>query len=230
MRNLLLTIALILNVFISFSQDNDNMGLGNPSNATDDISNTENYLMVKPQYCVSYSNTKHIPNWVSWHLSATDLGATKRKNNFRSDSSLPEGWYQVSMTDYSKTGFDRGHMCPSADRTASEEDNSATFLMTNMVPQAPNNNRITWEHLEDYCRKLIDQGNELYITCGPLGQGGNGSLGDAATISNDIVVPAQTWKIIVVLPEGDNDIKRITKTTRVIAVLIPNSQSCSEKE
>jgi endonuclease G, mitochondrial len=44
------------------------------------------------------------------------------------------------------------------------------------------------------------------------------------------IVPAQTWKIIVVLPEGDNDIKRITTSTRVIAVLVPNSQSCSEKE
>jgi endonuclease G, mitochondrial len=68
-------LAGLLNVFVSFSQENDNMGLGNPSKATTDITNAENYLMVKPQYCVSYSNTKHIPNWVSWHLSVSDLGA-----------------------------------------------------------------------------------------------------------------------------------------------------------
>jgi endonuclease G, mitochondrial len=139
----ILILVVLLNVFVSFSQENDNMGLGNPSKATTDITNAENYLMVKPQYCLSYSNSKHIPNWVSWHLGMTDLGVTKRKNNFHSDSTLPPEWYHVSSTDYSKTGFDRGHMCPSADRTASEEDNSATFLMTNMVPQASNNNRIT---------------------------------------------------------------------------------------
>jgi hypothetical protein len=60
------------------------------------------------------------------------------------------GRYRVRPTDYAGAGFDRGHLCPSADRTSSAADNSATFLMSNMIPQAPNLNRNTWENLESY--------------------------------------------------------------------------------
>ena len=83
------------------------------------------------------------------------------------------------------------------DRTNSVANNSATFLMTNMIPQAPNNNRITWEKLEAYSRSLLSQGNELYIICGVYGQVGTGSKGAASTIGHGVLVPAKTWKIIV---------------------------------
>ena len=103
---------------------------------------------------------------MSWHLSQPDLGSAPRQDDFRADASLSSGWYQVKPADYSGYGFDRGHNCPSADRTATSADNSATFLMSNMMPQAPQNNQQTWGNLEDYCRKLVGQGNELYIICG----------------------------------------------------------------
>ena len=97
--------------------------------------------------------------------------------------------------------------------------------MTNMMPQSPNNNRITWAALETYCRNLAKSGKELYIVAGPHGQGGTGSNGYAETIDNDnIVVPSTTWKIIVVLNNGDNDLERINTNTRVIAVIMPNTQ------
>lgn len=214
----------------TYSQNYINLTLGNPSNATTNVRNEDNFLIEKPEYCLSYNNHKHIPNWVSWHVSYSDLGSVKRKDDFRPDQSLPEGWYKVLPSDYSKSGFDKGHQCPSGDRTSTSENNSATFLMINMVPQAPNNNRITWEHLESYCRKLVTQGNELYIICGIYGQGGAGSQGPAAEVKNHVVVPADFWKIVVVLPEGDNDILRVNKKTRVIAVLMPNTQDCSQKE
>ncbi|MCV4784831.1 DNA/RNA non-specific endonuclease, partial [Escherichia coli] len=84
------------------------------------------------------------------------------------DTSLPNGWYQVTSQDYSGSGYDRGHMCPSGDRTNSVENNSATFLMTNMVPQLAANNQGPWEDFESYCRTLASQGNELYIFSGPV--------------------------------------------------------------
>jgi endonuclease G len=209
------------------STDNDNMGLGNPSGATTSTSNSTNYLMVKPQYDLSYNNSKHEPNWVSWHLGASDLGSTPRQDDFRADTTLPSGWYQVTATEFSGSGFDRGHMCPSGDRTSSVTNNSATFLMTNMIPQAPNNNEITWESLEAYARSLVSAGNELYIISGGYGSGGTGSNGYMTTVGNGVVVPAKTWKVIVVLPNGNNDISRITTSTRVIAVLMPNDQTTS---
>jgi endonuclease G len=209
--------------------DNDHIALGNPSGATSSTSNSNNYLMIKPQYDLSYNNSKHEPNWVSWHLGSTDLGSASRQDDFRADTSLPSGWYRVTASEFSGSGFDRGHMCPSADRTSSTANNSATFLMTNMIPQAPNNNQITWENLETYGRTLVSSGNELYIISGGYGTGGTGSNGYLTTVGNGVVVPAKTWKIIVVLPSGNNDISRITTQTRVIAVLMPNDQTCNSK-
>lgn len=205
----------------------EHMVMGNPSGATTDVANFTNYLLPKAQYVMSYHKDRGIPNWVSWHLDSTWLGTAPRQDDFRNDPSLPAGWYQVQAGDYSGSGFDRGHHTPSADRTITIPDNSATFFMTNMMPQAPANNQGPWEELETYCRTLVAQGNELYIIAGGAGQGGTGSNGGVTmTVANgNVVVPAVTWKVIIVLPVGANDVDRVVKTTRTIAVIMPNQQS-----
>jgi endonuclease G, mitochondrial len=205
----------------------DNLGLGNPSNAVSNAAYSDNFLMVKRGYTLSYNKNKSTANWVSWHLSTAWKGETKRQNDFSPDNSLPNNWYEVSPRDYSETGFDRGHLCPSDDRDGSLEDNQETFLMTNMVPQAPDHNRGIWKSLEDYGRILTQQGNEVYIIAGTIGEGGTGTISFAKSIgkSNNITVPASLWKIIVVLPIGQNDVQRINENTRIIAVNIPNQNS-----
>ncbi|TWF32806.1 endonuclease G [Chitinophaga polysaccharea] len=207
--------------------DDNNMLLGNPSNALADISSENNYLMVKTYYSLSYSRSRGTPNWVSWHIQASDLGSVSRSNDFRADTDLPAGWYQVQNSSYTGSGFDRGHNCPSGDRTSTTDANSATFLMTNMMPQAPNNNQKTWANLENYTRDLVNAGNEVYVIDGSYGQGGTGSLGGVTnTIDNGhVTVPANIWKVIVVLPAGNNDLSRINGATRVIAVNTPNNNS-----
>jgi endonuclease G len=206
----------------------ENLALGNPSGAVASPASPTNYLLVKNQYTLSYNRDQGKPNWVSWHLGASDLGGAARQDDFRADASLPSGWYQVKATDYSGSGFDRGHNCPSADRTSTVADNSATFLMTNMMPQAPQNNQQTWANLENYARTLVDAGNELYIVCGSYGRGGTGSAGYETTIaSGKVTVPARCWKVLVVLPVGSNDVSRLTASTRVIAVNTPNDNSLS---
>lgn len=192
--------------------------MGNPSNATANINTPLNYLMEKPQYILSYNNGNRIPNWVSWHLDSSWIGSTPRQDDFRADTSLPAGWYQVGASSYSGSGYDRGHMCPSADRTSSVANNSATFLMTNMIPQAPTNNQVTWANLENYARTLVTAGNELYIISG--GQGVSGFINNG-----NIAVPTNTWKVIIVLPSGTNDVSRVTASTRTIAVFMPNNNS-----
>ena len=204
----------------------EHMLLGNPSNATADPANENNFLLHKPQYALSYSRDKAIPNWVSWHVMKDWFGTADRQDNFREDDTLPADWYQVSPTSYTGSGFDRGHNCPSADRTKSVEDNSATFLMTNMIPQAPDNNRETWANLEDYTRELVEDGKEVYVIMGNYGAGGMGTNGLAQTIDQGrITVPKQIWKVVVVLPEGEDDLSRITSATRVIAVDTPNQNN-----
>lgn len=230
-------------VVLPVSTQEENKLLGNPSNATTNTANTDyftNYLLVKPQYTLSFNNTTHNCNWVSWHLYSGDLGSAPRTDAFTADASLPAGFYQVGNWDYSYAtyGFERGHMCPSADRTATAEYNASTFVMSNAIPQSPNCNGIVWGALEDYCRTLVNQGNELYIICGPYGQGGTakpngtGPETSANFVNNNaggtnIVVPAQVWKIVVVIPNGNDDISRITSSTRVIAVKMPNTVGCS---
>ena len=139
----------------------DNLGMGNPSNATVNTSFPNNYLMVKSQFALSYNNSKGGPNWVSWHLSTAWKGISTRCDCFSGDATLPTGFFKSVTSNYTNTGFDRGHQCPSDDRDGSDSDNAATFLMTNIMPQAPNLNQITWAALETYCRKLIASGNEL---------------------------------------------------------------------
>ncbi|MDQ1524573.1 MAG: trimeric autotransporter adhesin, partial [Pyrinomonadaceae bacterium] len=74
--------------------------MGNPSNATEDVNQPTNYLMIKEAYALSYHRDRGIPNWTSWHLDSTWLGSAPRQNDFRNDPSLPSGWYQVQGTDY----------------------------------------------------------------------------------------------------------------------------------
>jgi endonuclease G len=201
------------------------MLLGNPSNATDDPSNHDNYLMVKPYFVIGFNDSKGIPNWVSWRVTTADLGNAPRKQIFDPDTTLPPGFYQVKQHDYNGSGFDRGHMCPHSDRAATQEMSFATFVMTNIIPQAPNVNRKAWEQLESYCRSLVSAGNRLYIIAGPAGQGGRGSNGPREVIHTRIVVPAECWKIIVVLPDaGADDLAGISMGTRVITVIMPNDQ------
>lgn len=206
------------------ASDDSNLLLGNPSNALADISSENNYLMARTYYALSYSRNRGTPNWVSWHIQSSDLGTLSRSNDFRADSDLPAGWYQVQNSSYSGSGFDRGHNCPSGDRTASATANSATFLMTNMMPQAPNNNQKTWANLENYTRDLVKAGNEVYVICGSYGQGGTGSLGGVTnTIDNGhVTVPSNIWKVVVVIPNGNGDLNRINGSTRVIAINTPN--------
>jgi DNA/RNA endonuclease G (NUC1) len=200
-----------------FASD-DPLIMGNPSGATPDVANENNYLMFKPQYSLSYNRAGAIPNWVAWRLDTSWIGGADRQDDFRPDPALPAGWYRVTDNDYSGSGLSRGHMCPSGDRTRSIPDNSATFLMTNMIPQAIENNSGPWQSLEDYSRTLAQSGSELYIF-----SGGHGNRGTIA--GGRIVIPELTWKIIMVLPNGSDDLRRVGRTTRVFGVIMPNDDA-----
>jgi len=199
---------------------NVHLTMGNPSNAVTSTLSPTNYLMEKTQYVLSYNRDNGTPNWVSWHLDTSWLGSTPRQDDFRADTTLPAGWYRVTGTDYSGSGYDRGHMTPSGDRTSSIANNSATFLMTNIIPQAPDNNQQSWASLESYCRTLATSGSEMYIVSG--GQGVSGYIA-----GGNVAVPTYTWKVIMVLPNGSNDVSRVTTSTRLIAVVMPNQNGIS---
>jgi endonuclease G len=197
---------------VAFDPPNSHLGLGNPSEANQTDFN--NYLIEKPQYALSYNCAKGTANWASWQLSQEGLGLTDRQDDFRPDPGTPASCYVVSPYDYRGTGYDRGHLVPSADRTRSVADNSATFVMTNIIPQSPANNREVWRELEEYSRELVDRGKKLYIVAG--GEGNQGKITE-----NRVTIPEVTWKVILAVEAG----QPVTENTQTIAVIIPNDQS-----
>lgn len=186
------------------------LGVPDASSAT----STTRYLSLKPQFAMSYDSTHKVPNWVSWELNAASLGPAARTTSFHQDSTLPAGMPQASNTDFTYSGFDRGHLCPSADRTDSDDDNYATFVLTNVVPQAADSNRGPWEKLEAYERTLANAGKELTIIAGGL----YGPF--PRTIGKGVAVPDAMFKVIVVADAPGA--QAVTTSTRVIAVVIPN--------
>jgi endonuclease G len=171
--------------------------------------------MTKPQYTLSYNRSRSSANWVAWRLDSSWIGSTGRVGDFAPDETLPAGWYRVTPADYVNPAYDRGHMTPSGDRTRTIPDNEATFLMTNILPQLDANNQGPWADFENYCRSLAQTGNEIYIV-----SGGVGNIGTIA--QGRLVVPEYTWKVVLIIGNGDFDLSRITKRTRTIGLIIPN--------
>ena len=148
--------------------NNIDISNNNPSQANS--KNLNNLLIVKEEYILSYNCSKGIPNWVGWRTSESDLGNLSRSDDFREDKSLPKNCYKVDESDYRGSGYDRGHLMPSGDRTKSKSANSSSFLMVNMIPQHPSNNRQVWRELEIYSRKLVNRGLTLHSFAGGNGQ------------------------------------------------------------
>ncbi|MBW4459724.1 MAG: DNA/RNA non-specific endonuclease [Nodosilinea sp. WJT8-NPBG4] len=198
---------------------NPHLALGNPSQAA--TTNPNNYLIQRNQYALSYSRDRNGLNWASWEVDAAWLGSTDRQDNFRPDGALPAGFYQVTPNDYRGSGYDRGHVVPSGDRTGSVSDNAATFLMTNIIPQAPDNNRGPWRELEEYGRSLVYQyDHSLHVFAGAYGS--QGSIGNRA-----IAIPSRLWKIIVIYDRLPNGGLGIGSDSQIIAVDLPNSNQVS---
>lgn len=228
-RRVTLVLLFLLLVCLSAHAADVDLLMGNPSAASPDPSQKDNFLMNKDFFALSHNNSKGTPNWVSWHLAKHYLGDAPRKRQFDPDNTLPSGFTKIVHRDYTNSGFDRGHMCPRSDRDKTTEMSFATFVMTNIVPQSNENNAGAWNQLELYSRFLVtEQGKELYIIAGPQGIRGEGRNGFKNKIADGkVTVPNKVWKVIMVLDANDNDqdIERVDANTRLIAVIMPNDRS-----
>lgn len=192
------------------------LNFGNPSVASANIADDDNFLMLKSQFALSYNRKLGRANWVSWELDQGWRGEAERQNDFRPDPLLPPSWDAVTPSMYRRSGYDRGHLVPSADRTRSITDNSATFVMTNILPQSPDNNQGPWRRLEEDCRDWVDAGKRLQIIAG--GYGNRRRIG-----KGKVTPPERIWKAILVL-DGGNSPAAVTESTPLIAVDMPNKQ------
>ncbi len=181
----------------------DSSGVGQPTR----------WLLVRPQFVSSYDTSRKVPNWTSWKLDSSDFGQATRATTFRTDALLPTGTPQARDDDYRLSGFDRGHLCPSADRTSTDANNDATFFLTNVVPQTHASNAGPWLDLEDEARQLASQGKRLVIIAGPLFGATRQAIGAG------VEVPVSLFKVAVVMDATGT----VTSTTRVYAAIIPNA-------
>lgn len=207
------------------------MQLGNPTGAAADPTNHLHYLIQHPQYALDYSDTNRQPNWVSWDLTSSDVGSSGRTDAWAVETNVPSSFHPVPTSTFGSVNgqsYDRGHMCPSADRTDTTNDNAMTFIMSNIIPQASQNNQGVWASFETYSRTLVST-RELLIISGPSNFGTNriASGGHGAIASN-------VWKIVVCVPLGAGTaLSRITNadpnSIRVIALNTPNDATVSGK-
>jgi endonuclease G, mitochondrial len=181
----------------------------------------DDQLMIKPQYTLSYNKERNGASWVGWRLVADDFGpAPRHKGKFLVDDSLPEGLYRVTHDDYTGSGFDRGHMVRSEERTRSPEENKTTFLMTNILPQTHDLNAGPWLRLEEYAQELAQkQKRTLFVVAGGIYNKNK----RPDTIGKGVAVPESFFKVIVVLDRGQGAAE-VGEGTRVIGVIMPNKE------
>ena len=185
---------------------------GNPSEAGRAANNR---LVLRRQFAASWNASKQIPNWVAWRLVASDIGDTER-SQFYADKEIDT----PSPKDYTGSGYDRGHLCPSKHRSDTPENNKAVFTMLNIFPQIGDNNRGPWEKAERFERELAMAGREVYVIAGGVG---------SKTSFNSIDVPESTWKVIVALERGKSFPDGQEKA-QVFAVIMPNNDEDIEQD
>lgn len=178
---------------------------------------TDDYIIVRDQYVLSYNKFKGGPNWVAWELNREWMGDVDRyKGKFITDKSLPDEFYKVTHDDYTNSGFDRGHMCMSKNRSKNEEDNKSTFIMSGILPQTPDLNRGVWLNFEKFCNILvIKEDKELFIYAGGIYHSGS-TIG-----KGKVEVPDSCFKIVYVFNKKDKPYTK-AKAEIVYMIIMPN--------
>lgn len=150
-------------------------------------------ILRRVAYTVSYNKETRLPYWVAWRLTAdhTDGSFGRKGMKFAEDEEVPEP--RATDRDYYNSGYDRGHLCPSADCKWSEEAQRQSFLFTNACPQHRGLNAGDWNEMEQQCRRWAQEYGSVYIVCGPILY-----KGTRATIGkNRVVVPEAFFKVVL---------------------------------
>ncbi len=163
-------------------------------------------------YTLRYEEKYEVPAWVVHKLRGefTKGRASRGDNQFIPDKKVDGG--SALSTDYSSSGYDRGHMVPAGDFKCCQDLMNETFYMSNICPQVPDFNRGIWENIESRIRGWSVRDEELYVVTGPVLSKGMKTIGRY----NNVAVPRSFYKIVLYYPK-DNP-----KKARAIAFLLPN--------
>lgn len=141
-------------------------------------------------YKVSYNQIWCIPNWVAYELAQKEVeGTNSRRGSFCPDPKVIG--YTAETSDYSKTGWDRGHMVPTADLKWSKEVMLETFYLSNICPQNRGLNGGIWLSLEERVRYWAKKDGSIFIVCGPIMKEIFETIG-----SNGVAIPSGFFKVL----------------------------------
>ena len=172
-------------------------------------SKTNREIVRHSAFILSYQEEYELASWVLHRLvKEATLGKAERSNDFLSDPLVESG--SAVAQDYSRSGYDRGHLCPAGDFKHDKELQDETFYMSNMSPQLPDFNRGIWSDLENKVRSWVKKRGELIIITGPILKKGLPTIGRM----NKIAIPEKFYKIIY-----------DPATEEAIAFLFPNEGS-----
>ena len=161
-------------------------------------------------FAVMYSGVTKTPIWVAEHLTRQRITAAKtlvREDNFHEETRLPTEVRSL-LSDYTNTGFDRGHLAPNADM-ATTDSQFDSFSLANIAPQTPDNNRKTWVKIETQTRNLTNQYGSAYVVTGVAFL-----TPEVKRLKNRVLVPSHFFKAVY-LPSQH----------QAIAFLSPNDDS-----
>lgn len=140
---------------------------------------------------VVHSGVTRTPLWSAENLRADNLERAQgldRDNAFHAEPRLPPG-QRAELSDYARSGFDRGHLAPNGDmpdrRTQRE-----SFSLANMVPQDREHNRHIWAPIEGAVRKMAKREGQLYVITGPA------FVGASLRKVGNVIVPSHLYKVV----------------------------------
>jgi endonuclease G len=166
---------------------------------------TDSQYVCNLNYGVHFRYDTKVAEYVVYRIDPEDVsGTVARRDNFRPDPSI-ESKFNVTLEDYAGSGYDRGHLSPAADNSASAEQMAQSFYLSNMAPQNSSQNRGIWRILEDRIRSIAREGRVLYVAVGTVYEPGY------AVIGNGVGVPQYLWKVVV-----------DAETNNAIAFVFPN--------
>jgi endonuclease G len=143
-------------------------------------------------FALLHSGVSRTPLYAAERLTAARITAARgvrRVNLYHPEERLPAE-QRAELSDYARSGYDRGHMAPSGDMP-DEPSQEEAFSLANMVPQAPKLNRGVWEGIESAVRDLALRDGELYVVTGPMFQGQN-----LQALKGRVLVPSDTYKAV----------------------------------
>ena len=163
------------------------------------LENTNEILLLREGYAVSYNKERKIPNWVAWHLTAAHTRGQNYRDgmDFYEDMEVPAP--RATSDDYYRSKFDNKW---------SEKAQRQTFLYSNMCPQNHELNKGDWNDLEIQCRYWAKELGDIYIVTGPIFYNGvKQTIG-----SHKVAVPDAFFKVLL----SDN------RKTKAIGFIYPN--------